>query len=163
MPQRNQTKKRRLTDADRQRIVQPLLTYWGRVLGIIGRWDMQVRFVDEGALGEAPGGSGVVGMALAFQGPYLDVSLSINRASFDKSTPAGREAMVLHELGHLVCQPISTELWRLIGRGTELEKRLEWAEEEVVDNFAQALLCARYGADRIMPRFVRGTDGTRTI
>lgn len=130
------------------------MSFWAGVLGLLSRWDLRIVFVDhvESAFDGTQGAMEVVFTG----GPYLSAKIRMRRAAFDELSHLERERLIIHELLHILYRPVNSELTRSLGPGTsEIERRLAWVEEEILDNLAQALLSARYGTDAAAPRFAK--------
>lgn len=138
-------RRRRITDAQRRKRVEPLLNAWTRRLGLLGEWSITYRFVNK--LGE----DGIQPFAeVATDLPYHRVYLAFSRQHIDAAPRIELELVIVHELAHLLLWEIKHTNTELIGKHSCLGIKLNDVLEGAVDRVTNTLMALHYGRP-VMP------------
>jgi hypothetical protein len=131
-----------LTDTQRRRRLDPLLSYWKKALGL-QNWQITYE-IRKGIDAVAVGGQQVGGAAFC-SGPYALGHIVFTRDLVDKSpTTAELERAVVHELGHFVIHPLVSMMND--ERGDEDEPHsVHCARELLVEHLSAAFMSLRRG------------------
>ena len=127
----------KITDEERQARMQPFMAYWMDRLGL-GGWDISWELVDT-----LPGEATLA--IVTQQGSYTTAHVKFTRKGVDGiPTPYEIETVIIHELLHVLANPLSVFERDELGGAGRTAERLHAAVERVVDNISMILYNLRY-------------------
>lgn len=131
---------KKVTDSERAARLQPYFNYWMEALCLTGNWHVGYEFKDK-----------ITDSHSSFARiysipPYQKGFIVFDRPVVDAAYEQELEATVVHELFHLVLNPIQRKVQEYFGDDCFIATELHDVEESVCDKMAEALMAFRYGS-----------------
>lgn len=137
----------KLSDKQQVARIERIMVPWLRRLDLFNTWDITVTLVDEACCGKCEDPDDTFAM-ITIGTPYKRACIEVNRSKLEAASLDGVELMLLHELVHILIQPLMSECATLHHqhdkKGAAIQAppppRLQQALETVTDTFTNLLL-----------------------
>jgi hypothetical protein len=129
----------RASDKKQVARIERIMVPWLKRFDLFNTWVIDVQLAEEACCGECAGPSDA--LALIITGtPYKRAVITINRDKLAETSTKGVEEMVVHELTHILLQPLMSECATAVGPDKPPPPRLRDALEGVTDTLSHLLL-----------------------
>lgn len=126
-----------ISDDDRTARLLPLFNYWIKQLGLKGAWDITFYFVPD--IDEQK-----IFAQVNKQPPYRKATIKFSRWAIDNALARELERVVIHELMHIVVDPLNAVARTYFDESGEVGNSLSDAIETVADHVTEVLYYTCY-------------------